>query len=89
MRHPFFIQQTMNTTPATFLFSLSLNGCNVADIDFDRRGLLDESDSQDQAVALFFAQENPVNSLQRTSDRWDPLTTLRHWRMVIGVIWRQ
>jgi hypothetical protein len=40
-------------------------------------------------VALFFAQENPVNSLQRTSNHWDPLTTLKPWRLVIGVIWRQ
>ena len=56
MRHPFFIQQTMNTTPATFLFSLSLNGCNVADIDFDRRCLLNEAHTQYQAVAFFFAQ---------------------------------
>lgn len=79
----------MNTTPATFLFSLSPNECHVADIDFDRRGLLDESDSRHQAMALFFAQENHARALQRISDHWNPLTTLRPWRMVIGVIWRQ
>lgn len=36
---------------------------DIRDIDFHCRGLLNQTDTQYQTVALFFAQENPVNSL--------------------------
>jgi len=47
----------------------------VSDIDLHGCGLPNKTNTQHQAVALLFAQENPVNSLQRTSDHWYPLTT--------------
>lgn len=41
-------------TPPTFLLSLSLNGCNVVDIDFDRRGLLNQAHTSENRWSGFF-----------------------------------
>ena len=43
---------------------------DIIHIDLHCCSLLNETNTQNQAVAFFFAQENPLHSLQRTSNHF-------------------
>jgi hypothetical protein len=46
--------------------------------------LLNQAHTQHQTVAFFFAQENPVHSLQRTSDHFDLHAFMQVRMRVVG-----
>ena len=43
---------------------------HIVHVDLHGRSLLDESDSQHEAMALFFAQENPANPMERSANHF-------------------
>ena len=49
--------------------TLPLDRHDVVEIDFRRRSLLNQAHTQRQAVALFFAQENPVHAFMQVRMR--------------------
>src|SRR6185436_18014181 len=57
---------------------------HIIHIDFHGSSLLNDSDSQHEAVAFIFAQENPVHSLQRTSDHFNVHAFMQVRMRVVG-----
>jgi hypothetical protein len=62
-----------------------LNGNDIPDVNLHYSGLLDETNPKNQPVALFFAQQNSADTLERAMDDLD-CHTLRQIGM--WIVWK-